>query len=154
MRRAPTYLVIVALLALAGGAYGALGGVVGDHSALQSAQAKRHHASRLGISGHVKGLYPGDPRRIKVQLKNRRPHRVRVRWIKAKARHGASGCSTHNLRSPKRRYQGRGHTLVMRPRGTRQTGLRIKLRGNAPEACQRVRFPVRFHAELRVNAKH
>ncbi len=154
MRRALLYLVIVVLLALAGGAYGALGVVGGDHGALQSAQAKKHHASRLGISGHVKGLYPGDPRRIQVQLKNRRPYRVRVRWIKAKTRHGASGCSANNLRSPKRRYRGRGHRLVMRPRGTRQTGLRIKLRGNAPEACQRVRFPLRFHAESRVNGKH
>ena len=152
MRRAPIYLVFAAVLVLGGGAYGTLGGVGGDPGALQSAQAKQHHASRLTISGHIKDLYPGDPRRIQLRLKNRRPHPVRVRWVKARARHGASGCSKHNLRSPKRRY--RAHKMYLRPDETRHTRLRIELRGTAPEACQRVRFPLRFRVELRVNARH
>lgn len=150
--RARAYLVALVALVLASGAYGALGLVGGDPGDLQSALAKKdRHRSRLMISGHIKRLYPGDHRHIRVRLRNRRPYPVRVRWIRVEARHGARGCSKNNLRAPRRHYGPR--RMFLRPHGTRQTGLPIRLRGSAPDTCQRVRFPLRFRAELRVNAK-
>ncbi len=141
MRIKARYAIVALALAFAAAAYGALGSV-GDN---RGGARQRHHAtasaaSVLRASGHVRGLYPGARKGLHVKLRNRSSRWVIVRAIRADVKNGAPGCSRDNLSTqPKELAYPR-----VPPRKTRRIGLRIRMWPGAPDACQGVRFPLRF----------
>ena len=110
------------------------------------ARASAHPAERnlLLVRGHVRRLYPGAERRMRVRLTNRAGDRLWVRGVRTVIRRGGPGCSAKNLRVP--RYRG---NISIGPRRTRVVRVRVAMRGNAPDACQGRRFKLRFHARAR-----
>lgn len=136
MRRTSTLLIGICVLALAATAYAGL-----SRSALGRGAALGGRDSRLLLSGHVGGLYPGARMRLRVRLRSRLPFAVKVRSIRARIGDAGSGCSRGNLRV--RSY--RGHMRIP-PHGSKRAALRIEMSSGAPVACQGARFPVRFKA--------
>lgn len=123
-------------LASVAAAYGAAGGA-GRGSEPTDA---RGAASALRARGHVDGLYPGARKGLAVELRNRSSRWVQVRAIRAIVTGGARGCSRDNLSTWGEEL---AHPRV-RPRHTRRIGIRIRMWARAPDACQGVRFPLRF----------
>ncbi len=132
---------IVALALAFAAAYGALASAGDDR---RGAQQKHHGpgstASALRASGHVRGLYPGARKGLHVKLRNRSSRWVIVRAIRADVKNGAPGCSRDNLSTQPKEL---AYPLVP-PRKTRRIGLRIRMWPGAPDACQGVKFPLRF----------
>jgi hypothetical protein len=132
---------LVFAIALASGAvaYGALG-----------------HADRVGatwaytelgppvrLSGHVKELYPGIRRHIRVEVRNRSRHPVKLRSVGVRVRPASPGCSAGNL------VAGRYHGSRKVPaHHTKRVGLPIAMRTRAPDACQGARFGLLFKARV------
>jgi hypothetical protein len=150
VKRIPTLLVIVALLALAGGAYAALaasGGASGGGAPQRKAAARR---TRLTAHGHIRGLYPGAARKMRTTVRNRAGRGIRVKWIKTRIRSASASCAAGNL------VAKRKHLRVPRigAHGVRRLGIRIRLRGTAPNACQQARWPLRFKIKARVRGGH
>jgi hypothetical protein len=98
------------------------------------------------VSGHVHLTHPGAHRRMRVRVRNRLPHEVRVPWIQPRVRRGSPGCSNRNL-VIRRRYL---HVPRMRPHRTRVLGIDIRMRKSAPGACRGARWPIRYRAKVRV----
>jgi hypothetical protein len=104
-------------------------------------QARQHGEPALQVSGQVAGLFPGARRRLQVRIHNRSPRTVTVRSVSVRVRSPRRGCPRAALRIG--RFHGR---LVLRGHSSRRIALPVALRAKAPDACQRVRFPLRFFA--------
>ncbi len=144
MRTKTLYIVLGIALASGAGAYGALAGGGSGRSELR-AHAAANAASALSVSGHVRGLYPGARKGIRVELHNGSRRWVIVRAIKADVRDGASGCSPANLSTVTKEL---GYPRVRRHK-TRRIGVRIRMWQTAPDACQGVTFPLSFRVRAR-----
>jgi hypothetical protein len=92
------------------------------------------------VSGHVTRLYPGRRARMKVHVRNRKPFAIRVTRISVTVRSRTHGCSGRNVRV--RPFRGR---LRVKARGRRLLRMRVRMIRAAPNACQGVRFTLRFH---------
>jgi len=91
------------------------------------------------VSGHVTRLYPGRRVRMKVRVRNLRPFPIRVTRIVARVKSGVRGCSGRNVRVAPfhRRFR-------VKARGRRTIRMRTRMVRTAPNACQGVRFSLRF----------
>jgi len=140
MKRAITAALAAALLlAVAVGAYAALGG----SPSAPSSQRADHHRPAVRIKGHVDGLFPGVPAKLRARARNRAPRPVRLVWVKARVRSPAPGCGRKYLRTKRAKPR-----RVIPPHRKRRVRIRVKLRGSAPDACQGVRFRLRYRARV------
>jgi hypothetical protein len=137
--KAVSLMVAIAVL-FAAGAYAALAGKHGGGTALGGPDYSR--TPRLHLSGHVKNLYPGARKRIRVRVENRFDHPVRLRFLRGKARATSRRCSRHNLTIG----HSRRHPWIP-SHGSRPVRFRIGMRARAPNACQGVSFPLHFTAK-------
>src|SRR5919197_423487 len=150
MRIKALYTVTALALALAAAAYGTL------HRTGHGPEAGlRHHAALsaahiLHVSGRVRGLYPGARKGFRVKLYNRSRRWVVVPAIRAHVLGGAAGASPANLSTPPKHLD----YPRVRPHNTRRIGIRIRMWPRAPDACQGVRFPLRFEVRARFSRRH
>jgi len=99
----------------------------------------------LNVSGHVRGLYPGSSRRLRVRVGNptrRDLHGCRVRVHVGDA---GPGCGSRNVVIKRRRVR-----LPLAKHEAVRVRLRAQMRSAADDACQGARFPLRLHARARV----
>ena len=87
------------------------------------------------------GLRPGVPQRLRVRAANRTKRLLWLTSAAARVRDASPGCPASVLSV--RPYRGR---LKLRPRGVRTLALGVLLGAEAPDACQRARFPLRLSA--------
>jgi hypothetical protein len=139
MRTKTLYVVLAIAMSFGATAYGTLAGNGGGDNKPR-AEAPAKGASALRISGHVRGLYPGARKGIHLKVRNRTSHWAVVRAIRADVRRGSAGCSPDSLSSAPKDLS---HPRI-RPRKTRRVGVRIRMWPAAPDACQGVRFPLRY----------
>lgn len=144
----PSIATVTVALVLLGAAFasakgGALVDAFGGSSAPQPRSAS-NATVRVAVGGHVVGLYPGAARKMRTTVRNGYDHPVRLRSIKVKVGPGASGCAARNLRVGQIRH---GRRVVPR-RHSATVGLRVRMSGSAPDACQGARFPLRFRARV------
>jgi hypothetical protein len=152
MKTKAVYLALAIALACGAVAYGALGGSDADRVA-----GPRAFGPRVKLSGHVKGLYPGRHRRIRVTVRTPFRHGVKVRLVVARVKDAGPGCSRHNLVTRRSRglrpVRGGGWRHVrIAPHSARRVRVWLRMRRRAPDACQQARFPLRFRARVRVRA--
>jgi hypothetical protein len=105
------------------------------------AAAARRPAVKM--SGYVGGLYPGGRKRLTLMIRNRTRSRVVLRGLRVRAKRARRGCEARQLkigRLPRRvRIAARRRVRVR---------VTIRLRGSAPDACKRARFPLRVRARV------
>jgi hypothetical protein len=139
MRAKATYLLVLLALASGGVAYAAL--AQGHHgTAAKPAQASHAGASDVRVSGHVSGLFPGARKGLRLEVRNGSRRWAVVRAIRADVAAGATGC-------PPRYLSTVAKDLAyprIRPHKTRRIGVRVRMWPAAPDACQGVKFPLRF----------
>jgi hypothetical protein len=139
MRAKATYLLVAITLASCGVAYAALSDGR-DGNAARPAKASYASASDVRVSGHVKGLFPGARKGLRLKVRNGSRRWAIVRAVKADVTSGAGDCSPRYLSTvPKNLRYPR-----IRPHKTRRIGVRIRMWPGAPDACQGVRLPLRF----------
>jgi len=96
----------------------------------------------LKAAGTVHGLVPGARRELAVRLANGHRFALRITMLRVAVRRPAPGCDPKNL-IVKRRNRTR---LLIPARGRAHVKLPVRLRVSAADACQGVRFPLRFRA--------
>jgi hypothetical protein len=99
------------------------------------------HDRRLDLGGHVRHLFPGAHRRVRVTISSGLRHPLRVRSVWAAVRGGGPRCPAGNVRVD--RWRGR---LRIGAHRTRHLPLSVTMSKKAPDACQGRRFNLRFHA--------
>ena len=116
---------------------------------VSAAQAEQQ-TTRLTAHGHIRGLYPGAARKMGTTVRNRLGRGIRVKWIKTRIRSASASCAAGNL------VAKRKHLRVPRigAHGVRRLGIRVRLRGTAPDPCQHTRWPLRFKIKARVRGGH
>ena len=95
------------------------------------------------ISGHVVGLYPGGVKTFRVKVRNTGRRPLTVRSIKALVKNPSASCSAANIEISS--YRGQ---LRLAPRTQRWVRLRIAMRPDAANACQRATFPLLYKARV------
>jgi hypothetical protein len=143
MKRTAIAIAIVAVLAAGGASYAALGG--GHvHGPNPWVSASGDHSSKIKVSGHVKGLYPGRERRLRVGVRNGYRSVITVKSVTATVKRASSGCPKGTISTTP--YEGRGKIRAHR---TKPLTIRVKMRRSAPDACQGTKFKLRFKARAR-----
>lgn len=95
------------------------------------------------VRGHVRGLYPGIRKQMRVVVRNPSSFAVRVTRVIARVSNASRACRARNVWIARftgsRRIPAHGRVRVYLTSGMRST---------APTACQGARFPVTFTATL------
>jgi hypothetical protein len=95
--------------------------------------------SGLTIRGHVRGLYPGAHKKVRLVVRNRSRRALQVRSIRTRVRNAGPLCSGKYVRVD--RFKGR---VRLGPGRWRRVFVRIRMLETAPDACQRAKFPLEF----------
>lgn len=98
----------------------------------------------LNVSGHVRGLYPGSSRRLRVRVGNPTRRDLLVRSVRAHVGDAGPGCGSRNVVIKRRRVR-----LPLAKHEAVRVRLRARMRSAAGDACQGARFPLRLHARAR-----
>ena len=133
MRTLKTYLVTVAI---------ALVIVVAAVAAAQVVTrpvADERKAATFTVRGKVGGLYPGVRKILQAKVVNRFSHPIRVRLVTARVRSDVAGCPSGAVKVTP--WRG---TLRLRPHAAKKVPLKVRMRPTAPNACQGVRFTIRY----------
>lgn len=106
------------------------------------ADSSRHVEASLGIRGHVRGLYPGASKKLRLRLANRHRFAVRLDSIEIKGGAGATACPPENLEigSPQ------PHEKRLPPTSRRTVRASVKLRPSAPDSCSGAKLPLHYRA--------
>ncbi|MDX6588670.1 MAG: hypothetical protein QOI31_3143 [Solirubrobacterales bacterium] len=98
---------------------------------------------KIQVRGHVKGLYPGARKSMKVRVSNRLSQKVSLVSVKARVSDASPTCSRSNLSVTR----FKGHKPI---RAHSRTKVRTKVTMNetTPDACQGARFPIKFKARV------
>jgi hypothetical protein len=138
-------LACVAVLASAAGVQAAVEAATEQRSDPAVEETGRKPLRPLNVSGHVRGLYPGSSRRLRVRVGNPTRRDLLVRSVRAHVGDAGPGCGSRNVVIARRRVRLRlaKHEAV-------RVRLRARMRSAAGDACQGARFPLRLHARARV----
>jgi hypothetical protein len=109
----------------------------------------------LRANGHVSGLYPGLHEPVWVHVRNPFARRARVRWVRTWIRDAGRDCPGAYLvprrsRGLRQLASGRWRHVLVPPQQTRRVRVRMRMRRDAPDACQGVSFPLRFEVKVKV----
>jgi hypothetical protein len=140
MRRTITTLIAVAaVMGATAAGYAALGG------AGKGTLRARIEPSPVRVTGNTRNLFPGVTRSLPIQVRNRTRGPVRLQWVRAIVGQPRGACNGGYLHVeqiwPQRRIPGRGLIDLVMP---------ITLADEAPDACQGVRFPLRYQTRVNV----
>jgi hypothetical protein len=147
MRRALAYAATAVVIATAALAYARVGPAEWDPLAnpVPGSTAGMQHARDLKLRGHVRGLFPGARRRMRIAIESRMARPIEVRMVRTFVhRRTPRACSGKNVRV--KPFLGR---LTIGPRRTRAVWVRVAMRRRAPNSCQKARFRLRFHVSAR-----
>jgi hypothetical protein len=137
-------LVVGALTASLLGALGAYAGVIPRGPGPEpAAQGNPPAAGKVRLAGHAAGLFPGSVQSLRVRVENAGSRPVTVRSVRALVGDASRRCQARNVRVST--YRGR---LRLAPHRRRWVRLRIAMRPDAANACQRARFPLAYRASL------
>jgi len=120
------------------------GAIHGPAPSARTASARGKAGSggvRLG--GHAVGLYPGSVGRLRIHVDNLGAHAVTVRSIETEVGDATRRCSARNVSISSYRNRFR-----LRPHHRRWVYLKIIMRPDAANACQRARFPLAYRARV------
>jgi hypothetical protein len=135
MRRISTAVTRVALAAvLLVGAVAAVGAVVPS-----SDEPLGRVQPTFRVRGHITGLVPGVPNRMRVEIVNRYGFPIRVTRVGAQVTSPTSVCAASHLAV--RTWRG---SRRIPGDATRRVTLTITLRGRAPIACAGIRFRLHY----------
>ncbi len=118
----------------------AIGAVIQRHTATGDGQAL-HRQPTFHVKGHKQGLYPGRRTTIQVRVKNPNAVPILLRKVKAKVRSPQPGCSSRRVRTTPWKGSRR-----ITPHGYIHLRMRVRMLRGAPDACQGVRFELRYRA--------
>jgi hypothetical protein len=107
-------------------------------------RAQEHRGAKVKIHGHVRSLYPGARKRMRVTVRNRHSRPVRLRQLRTRVLDAGPGCSRGYLKV--RRFKRRRY---IPPHARVRVRVRARLTLSAPDACQGARWPLRFRAGVR-----
>jgi hypothetical protein len=124
-------------------AAGALTGALAAPRSSVIAGADRTLAHPLVVRGHVRGLYPGARKRIRVVVRNRANMVVLLDGLYVRVTDASASCAAANVRV--RRFRG---SKPIPAGGHRRFRLRVRMRASAPNACQGARFPLMFTTRI------
>jgi hypothetical protein len=110
--------------------------VAEERGALAAGKGTPHLKAR----GKVADLYPGAAKTMKVRVRNGYGDRVRLFYLRTKAGDASPECTRHNL-SIKRKTRT---AKVIPAHRQRKVRVAVTMLPAAPEACQGLRFPLRF----------
>lgn len=105
-----------------------------------------HHGTtaRFTLRGHVRRLYPGVHRKLKIVVHNPGRHAVTVRSITTHVSAVSPACKARNLHVSA--FRGR---LRVPARKSRGVFVRVWMRPDSPKACQGGVFRLTFHGRGR-----
>jgi hypothetical protein len=109
-----------------------------------------HHrgsAGRFTMHGHVKGLYPGVRKKLRIVVHNPGPRALTVRSITTRVSDASAGCGARSLHVS----AFRGH-LRVRAHKSRRVAVKLSMRSDSPAACQGGVFRLTFHGRGRFRA--
>ena len=136
MRRLAVIGVVIGLLAGAVFAYAAH-----DAQSGHNAPAPKQH---FQVRAHVRGLYPGASKNLKVRIKNHTGRRVRVTKLRVLVRRASNGCRRSSLHAHRPRREFR-----LQPHSGRTMKVGVAMRRSAPNACQGRKFRLRINARIK-----
>lgn len=91
------------------------------------------------VRGSKRGLYPGRKMKMRLRVRNPNPYPIVVRRIKATVHSSQVGCSSRRVRT--KPWIG---SRRIAPHGRIRMWMRIRMVRGAPDACQGVRFKLRY----------
>lgn len=94
-------------------------------------------AKAFGITGRVKGLFPGHSTRLVLKVTNREGFAIVVTRIATTVKKANAGCTAANLSVS----VFSGH-LSVRPHGSAKTKVRARMATKAPNRCSAATFPL------------
>jgi hypothetical protein len=100
--------------------------------------------ARFTLRGHVRGLYPGVHRKLKIVVHNPGRRAVTVRSITTHVSAVSSACKARNLHVSA--FHGRLRVPAHR---SRRVSVRVWMRPDSPKACQGGVFRLTFHGRGR-----
>jgi hypothetical protein len=124
-------------------AAGALTGALASPRSPVVPTADRLLAHPLVVRGHVRGLYPGASKRIRVVVRNRSQVVVLLERLGVRVGDASRSCAAANVRV--RGYKG---SQPIPAGGHRRLRLRVRMRASAPNGCQGARFPLTFTTRI------
>ena len=124
-------------------AAGALTGALAAPRAPLTVAADRPLTQPLVVRGHVRGLYPGASKRLRVVVRNRAEVVVRLERLDVRVADASPRCRAANVTV--RGFEG---SKPIPAGGRRRLRLRARMRAAAPNACQGARFPLTFTARV------
>jgi hypothetical protein len=137
-------LACVAVLGSAAGVQAAIEASTEQRSDPAVEETGRKPLRSLNVSGHVRGLYPGSSRRLRVRVGNPTRRDLLVRSVRVHVGDAGPGCSGRNVVIKRRRVR-----LPLAKHEAVRVRLRARMRPAAGDACQGARFPLRLHARAR-----
>jgi len=106
--------------------------------------AKAAERPVIKVRGHVKGLYPGSVKRVRLKLRNRSRRPRVVTRIRARVKSPGGGCSARSLKVRPKKVRRR-----VPARGGARVRYRIRMVADAANACQGKRFRLRYRARVK-----
>jgi len=91
------------------------------------------------VSGSVKGLYPGRVKKLRLKVSNPFGFAIKVRFVRVVPRSRRATCPAKVLRVGT--WRG---PMRIPAHGSRRIRVKVRLSIDAPDACQGVRFRLRY----------
>jgi hypothetical protein len=98
-----------------------------------------HRRPIFKVRGHRQGLYPGRRATVRIRVKNPNAFPILLKKVKAKVHSPQPGCSSRRVRT--KPWKG---SRRISPHGRIYLHLRVRMVRGAPDACQGVRFQLRY----------
>jgi len=137
-------LACIAALASAAGVQAAVEASTEQRSDPAVEETSRKPLRPLNVSGHVRGLFPGGSRRLRVRIGNPTRRDLIVTSVRARAGDAGPGCGSRNVVIERRRVR-----VPLAKHEAVRVRLRARMRSTAGDACQNARFPLRLRARAR-----
>jgi hypothetical protein len=98
---------------------------------------------KIQVRGHVRGLYPGAHKEMRVQVRNGLPQQVSLVSVRARVSDASPTCKRQNLSV--KRFRG---NKPIRAYSNTKVHVQVTMKSIAPDACQGARFPIKFKARV------
>lgn len=145
MKATITTIALAALLCAAVGAYAALGG---GNSGAASPSTGPKGQSPVRVSGHVARLYPGATMRLPTTVRNTTAEALRLIWVKTLDWGASDVCRGRYIRAKRVRPR-----VLIKPGHPERIRIPVRLKAEAPDACEGARFPLEFRTRVKSRAR-
>jgi hypothetical protein len=94
------------------------------------------------ITGHVRGLFPGRVKTMKVTIRNPYPFQIHVTSVRARVVSSSTACPAKAIRVTP--WKGR---LRVRAGRIRHLTLTVRMKPTAPQGCAGLRFTLKYQGK-------